>query len=121
MLGVGIRQQVIRIDGDTGTGKSAQSSWSPEQEDRHALVAKLGKVAAYEQVKASYNRSPNGADLLFLSRVCYGGVVRFRKADGFMSTPADRTVRCRRKTLRNALVSGQRALAVQSLFRRWRT
>lgn len=56
-------------------------------EDRHSLVAKLGKVEAYEQVKASYNRSPNGADLLFLSRVCYGGVVRFRKADGFMSTP----------------------------------
>lgn len=55
--------------------------------DRYAFVAKLGKVQAYEQVKASYNRSPNGADLLFLSRLCYGGVVRFRKADGFMSTP----------------------------------
>lgn len=55
--------------------------------DRHALVEKLGKVEAYEQVKAAYNADPNGADLLFLSRVCYGGVVRFRKADGFMSTP----------------------------------
>ncbi|WP_417482481.1 DNA adenine methylase [Maricaulis sp.] len=55
--------------------------------DRHALVAGMGKVEAYEAVKASYNASPNGADLLFLSRVCYGGVVRFRKADGFMSTP----------------------------------
>lgn len=55
--------------------------------DRHALVAELGKVKAYETVKASYNASPNGADLLFLSRLCYGGVVRFRKADGFMSTP----------------------------------
>ncbi len=30
---------------------------------------------------------PNGPDLLFLCRSCYGGVVRFRKADGFMSTP----------------------------------
>lgn len=55
--------------------------------DRHALVDQLGKVEAYENVKASYNASPNGADLLFLSRVCYGGVVRFRKADGYMSTP----------------------------------
>jgi len=55
--------------------------------DRHALVADMGRVEAYEHVKASYNASPNGADLLFLSRVCYGGVVRFRKADGFMSTP----------------------------------
>lgn len=55
--------------------------------DRHALVEKLGKVEAYEKVKAAYNADPNGADLLFLSRVCYGGVVRFRKADGYMSTP----------------------------------
>lgn len=45
------------------------------------------KVEGYEKIKASYNNSPNGADLLFLCRACYGGVVRFRKNDGFMSTP----------------------------------
>jgi len=45
------------------------------------------KTAVYERIKASYNRNPNPADLLFLSRSCYGGVVRFRKADGYMSTP----------------------------------
>jgi DNA adenine methylase len=45
------------------------------------------KVTAYEQVKASYNAKPNGADLVFLCRACYGGVVRFRQADGYMSTP----------------------------------
>ncbi len=45
------------------------------------------KVEIYEQIKASYNSKPNGADLLFLTRSCYGGVVRFRKADGYMSTP----------------------------------
>ncbi|WP_341314367.1 Dam family site-specific DNA-(adenine-N6)-methyltransferase [Paraburkholderia sp. IMGN_8] len=55
--------------------------------ERHALIDSLGKEGAYERVKASYNSGPNGADLLFLSRVCYGGVVRFRKADGYMSTP----------------------------------
>ena len=44
------------------------------------------KVSEYENVKASYNSGPNGADLLFLCRACYGGVVRFRK-DGYMSTP----------------------------------
>lgn len=44
------------------------------------------KVAAYEQIKATYNAHPNAADLVFLSRSCYGGVVRFRK-DGYMSTP----------------------------------
>ncbi len=45
------------------------------------------KVAEYEKIKASFNANPNGADLLFLCRSCYGGVVRFRKADGYMSTP----------------------------------
>ena len=55
--------------------------------ERFALIAQHGKKTAYEQVLASYNRAPNGADLLFLCRACYGGVVRFRKADGHMSTP----------------------------------
>ncbi len=41
----------------------------------------------YARVLASYNQSPNGADLVFLCRSCYGGVVRFRRSDGFMSTP----------------------------------
>lgn len=45
------------------------------------------KREGYEKIKASYNRKPNGADLLFLCRSCYGGVVRFRQADGYMSTP----------------------------------
>lgn len=45
------------------------------------------KKEGYEKIKASYNENPNGADLLFLCRACYGGVVRFRKADGYMSTP----------------------------------
>ena len=54
---------------------------------RHALIAQLGKKAAYDKVLASYNAAPNGADLLFLCRACYGGVVRFRKNNGYMSTP----------------------------------
>ena len=45
------------------------------------------KVQQYEYLKARYNANPNGPDLLFLSRACYGGVVRFRQADGYMSTP----------------------------------
>jgi DNA adenine methylase len=55
--------------------------------DRHALIAQLGKAQAYERVLHSYNEHPNGADLVFLCRACYGGVVRFRKRDGNMSTP----------------------------------
>lgn len=40
----------------------------------------------YEEIRAKYNSSPNGLDLLILSRTCYGGVVRFTK-EGKMSTP----------------------------------
>jgi DNA adenine methylase len=52
----------------------------------HALM-RGDKVAEYERIKAAYNAAPNGADLVFLCRSCYGGVVRFRQADGYMSTP----------------------------------
>jgi DNA adenine methylase len=45
------------------------------------------KAVEYERIKAAYNAHANGADLLFLCRTCYGGVVRFRQADGYMSTP----------------------------------
>lgn len=55
--------------------------------ERYAAFVSGERVAMYEQIKASYNTRPNGADLLFLSRSCYGGVVRFRQADGYMSTP----------------------------------
>ena len=45
------------------------------------------KVEQYEKIKARYNMDANAADFLFLTRAAYGGVVRFRKADGYMSTP----------------------------------
>lgn len=54
--------------------------------DRWRQLATGVKISEYEAIKAAYNNQPNGADLLFLSRSCYGGVVRFRK-DGKMSTP----------------------------------
>lgn len=58
--------------------------WYRERwEIAHGATKKVG----YERIKASYNQNPNGADLLFLCRACYGGVVRFRKQDGYMSTP----------------------------------
>ncbi len=55
--------------------------------DRWHSSTSAEKVLAYENIKAAYNARPNGADFLFLCRACYGGVVRFRKADGYMSTP----------------------------------
>ncbi len=56
-------------------------------EERWHFMMGRNEKAAYEAVKASYNSSPNAPDLLFLCRSCYGGVVRFRQADGHMSTP----------------------------------
>ena len=55
--------------------------------ERWRSFVKGNKLETYEKIKASYNAHPNGADLLFLCRACYGGVVRFRKADGGISTP----------------------------------
>ena len=55
--------------------------------DRYNEYHKLGRPEGYEQIKARYNEQPNGADLLFICRSCYGGVVRFRKKDGYISTP----------------------------------
>jgi len=45
------------------------------------------KVEQYEKIKARYNEGANAADFLFLTRTAYGGVMRFRKSDGYMSTP----------------------------------
>lgn len=44
------------------------------------------RQTTYNTVLARYNARPNGLDLLFLCRSCYGGVVRFTKS-GTMSTP----------------------------------
>lgn len=59
-------------------------NWYAERRNR---VETEGKKEVYESVKSSFNREPNGADFLFLTRSCYGGIVRFRKNDGHMSTP----------------------------------
>ena len=40
----------------------------------------------YEKIKSNFNKSNNPHDFFFISRTCYGGVVRFRK-DGYLSTP----------------------------------
>lgn len=55
--------------------------------ERRNKIDRADKKEIYEEIKASYNANPNPADFLFLSRSCYGGVIRFRKADGYMSTP----------------------------------
>ncbi|WP_350049059.1 DNA adenine methylase [Marivibrio sp.] len=55
--------------------------------ERWAAAQEGDPKAVYERMRARFNADPNGPDLLYLVRACYGGVVRFRKKDGAMSTP----------------------------------
>jgi DNA adenine methylase len=41
----------------------------------------------YSEIRDRFNQNHNALDFCLLSRTCYSGVIRFRKADGFMSTP----------------------------------
>lgn len=60
------------------------TAWYAQRRNR---IGKEKKEEVYNDVLASYNKAPNGADFVFLARACYGGIVRFRKVDGYMSTP----------------------------------
>jgi DNA adenine methylase len=69
--------------------------WQLLQSDPDILLAHYGGLferyldtprEVYEEVREHYNGNPNGPDLLFLCRTCYGGVVRFTR-EGAMSTP----------------------------------
>ena len=83
-LGSDVFRPLVEIWQELVRNPDSVKAW---YEERWNLLLHSDKVSAYEQIKASYNRCPNGADLLFLCRSCYGGVVRFRKSDGHMSTP----------------------------------
>lgn len=41
----------------------------------------------YTEIQTRFNQNHNAYDFCLLSRTCYSGVIRFRKADGYMSTP----------------------------------
>lgn len=45
------------------------------------------RAAVYAAVRARFNEHRAPADLIYLSRAAYGGVIRFRRRDGHMSTP----------------------------------
>ena len=65
--------------------------WRLLQSDPDALFARYSDLyrryleaprQIYGEVRERYNADPNGPDLLFLCRTCYGGVVRFTRAKG---------------------------------------
>lgn len=41
----------------------------------------------YSEIRDRFNSDFNALDFCILTRTCYSGVIRFRKADGYMSTP----------------------------------
>jgi DNA adenine methylase len=44
-------------------------------------------IAKYDEIRDRFNQNHNAMDFCLLSRTCYSGIVRFRQADGYMSTP----------------------------------
>lgn len=66
------------------------------KESPHAIVEHYKKeiseyyqdpINKYNEIRDSFNSKHNPYDFVLLSRTCYSGVIRFRKADGYMSTP----------------------------------
>ncbi|MEB6285234.1 MULTISPECIES: DNA adenine methylase [Staphylococcus] len=45
------------------------------------------REANYLEIRNRFNRDYNALDFALLVRTCYSGIVRFRKSDGYMSTP----------------------------------
>lgn len=91
---LGAMGPAVGIAGDTH--RPLVELWQLLQTDSDSLLSHYSRLwhdfqhdrnDTYQRAKASYNASPNPRDLLFLCRSCYGGVVRFRMRDGFMSTP----------------------------------
>lgn len=72
--------------------------WELVRDDPETLIAAYAhyrdriehgedKRLVYAEALQAYNAHPNPKDFIFLSRACYGGVIRFRRKDGAMSTP----------------------------------
>ena len=83
-LGSDIFKPLVEIWQKLQTKPNQLVDWYAERRNRLELY---DKEEVYEQVLHSFNTKHNGADFLYLTRSCYGGVVRFRKGDGYMSTP----------------------------------
>lgn len=47
----------------------------------------VNREEKYAEIRERFNKQHNAFDFCVLSRTCYSGIIRFRKADGYMSTP----------------------------------
>ena len=84
MIGSDVFKPLVEIWQCLASNPDELVSW---YQDRWQECQENDARQGYKNILARYNADPNGADLVYLCRSCYGGVVRFRKADGFMSTP----------------------------------
>lgn len=66
------------------------------QKDPHALIEHYRKCILnynedrkeqYLEIRDRFNKEQNPLDFAVLTRTCYSGIIRFRKSDGYMSTP----------------------------------
>lgn len=55
--------------------------------EEHITNYNENKKENYEIIKQRFNETKNPLDFLLLTRTCYSGIIRFRKKDGYMSTP----------------------------------
>lgn len=55
--------------------------------DREITEYYINPSDKYNEIRDRFNQHHNAMDFCLLSRTCYSGIVRFRQADGYMSTP----------------------------------
>ena len=58
-----------------------------EYYDREITEYYSDPATKYSEIRDRFNKNHNAYDFCLLSRTCYSGIVRFRQADGYMSTP----------------------------------
>lgn len=83
-IGSDLFEPLVEIFKNLKNNPDILKSWYAE---RWEIANGSMKQQGYEKIKKSFNLNHNPADFLFLTRSCYGGVIRFRKEDGYMSTP----------------------------------
>lgn len=83
-VGSDIYEPLIEIWSTLKNDPEKLVQWYKDRVDR---IKSEDKIDVYNSILESFNKKNNGADFLFLTRTCYGGIIRFRKSDGYMSTP----------------------------------
>ncbi len=83
-IGSDVFQPLIEIWQELAQDPESLKNW---YRTRREQIKGDNKKAVYDSVLSSFNQSHNGPDFIYLTRSCYGGIVRFRRSDGYMSTP----------------------------------